>query len=189
MLIPFFFVLIFTISCSNNDPIRLITCGGTIDMAGQNPDGIYTFNESFVPKMLKQGRCQANYTIQNLFAKDSLLMNDEDRQLVLQAVANAPEERILITHGTDSIVNTSKVLGQNIHNKTVVLIGAMVPYIKEDSDALFNLGFGIASALSLTHGVYVCMHGINFDWYNVKKNLDLQKFETLSDPNSKSEEL
>ncbi len=126
--------------------------------------------------MLEQSRDGNNITVQHLMAKDSLIMDDADRELVLQTVRNSPEEKIIITHGTDSIVNTSIVLGQNIKDKTVVLLGAMVPFKEEESDALYNIGYAVASVKSLPHGVYVCMQGIAFDWFNVRKNHELGKF-------------
>lgn len=130
--------------------------------------------------MLKQSRCEDGITIQHLMAKDSLYMTDADREIILNEVRLAEETRIIITHGTDSIVNTSVTLGQNIKDKTVVLLGAMVPYNEPNSDALFNLGFAVSSARTLPHGVYVCMQGVVFDWYNVKKNRALMKFQVMN---------
>lgn len=101
-------------------------------------------------------------------------MTDADRSLILSTVAASPEDKVIITHGTDSMVNTSIVLGENINNKTVVLLGAMVPYNEPNSDASFNMGFAVAAVQLLPYGVYICMQGTVFNWYNVQKNRSVE---------------
>ena len=160
--------------------IKLITCGGTIDCENIDSNNVYSFKESHIPKMLKQSKCTAEIDLKFLMAKDSLLMNDEDRQIILQECTKSKEDRIIITHGTDTMVETARTLGNVIKNKTIVLLGAMTPYNQKDSDALFNLGFAVAAVQTLPFGVYIVMDGKVFNWNNVKKNKELGLFETVS---------
>jgi L-asparaginase len=160
--------------------IKLITCGGTIDCENIDEKNVYSFKESYIPKMLKQAKCNADVEIKFLMAKDSLLMNDEDRKKVLGECMGTNEDRIVITHGTDTMVETAKVLDAGIKDKTIVLLGAMTPYNQENSDAMFNLGFAISSAQILDKGVYVCMNGKIFDANSVRKNRELGQFEELA---------
>jgi len=159
--------------------IKLITCGGTIDCENIDEKNVYSFKESYIPKMLKQSRCNADIEIKFLMAKDSLLMGDKDRQKILEECKNSKEDRIIITHGTDTMVETAKTLGNNIKNKTIVLLGAMVPYNQKDSDAMFNLGAAVSAVQTLSPGVYISMNGKIFNWNNVKKNKKLLRFEEL----------
>ena len=138
----------------------------------------YSFKESYIPKMLKQSRCNAEIEIKFLMAKDSLLMDDKDRSKVLEECRKSKEEKIIITHGTDTLVETAKTLGKSIRNKTIVLLGAMVPYNQKNSDALFNLGAAVSAVQILPMGVYISMNGKIFNWDNVKKNRELKRFET-----------
>lgn len=159
--------------------IQLITCGGTIDCSNIDENKVYSFKDSYLPKMLKQSRCNSQIEIKHLMSKDSLLMNDEDRKKILEECEKSKEEKIIITHGTDTMVETAKALGKEIKNKTIVLLGAMVPYNQEDSDALFNLGFAVSAVQTLPFGVYIAMNGKIFNWNNVKKNRQLMQFEEL----------
>ena len=134
--------------------------------------------------MLKQSRCNEDIEIKFLMAKDSLLMNEEDRQRILEECKKSKEDRIIITHGTDTMAETAKTLGNGIKDKTIVLLGAMVPYNKKDSDALFNFGSAISVVQTLPKGTYIVMNGKIFDWNNVKKNKKLERFETIKDTNS-----
>jgi len=159
--------------------IKLITCGGTIDCENINENNVYSFKESYIPKMLKQCRCNADIEIKFLMAKDSLLMNDKDREKILEECKKSKEDRIIITHGTDSMAETAKTLGKTIKNKTIVMLGAMIPYNQKDSDALFNLGSAVSAVQTLPNGVYISMNGKIFNWDNVKKNKQLGRFEEL----------
>ncbi len=160
--------------------IKLITCGGTIDCANIDEKNVYSFKDSYIPKMLKQSRCNAQIEIKFLMAKDSLLMTEEDRQKILNECEISKENRIIVTHGTDTMTRTAKTLGEGIKNKTIVLLGAMVPFNQENSDALFNLGFATCAAQTLPAGVYIAMNGKIFNWNNVKKNKKLLRFEELN---------
>jgi L-asparaginase len=159
--------------------IKLITCGGTIDCENIDENNVYSFKESHIPKMLKQGRCNVDIEIKFLMAKDSLLMRDEDRQKILEECKKSKEDRIILTHGTDTITETAKILGNEIKDKTIVLLGAMIPFNQKDSDALFNLGTAVSAVQILPRGVYISMNGKIFNWNNVKKNKKLGMFEEL----------
>src|SRR3989344_6814460 len=155
--------------------IKLITCGGTIDCENIDKNNVYSSKESYIPKMLKQSRCNVDIEIKFLMAKDSLLMNEEDKQKILEECDKSKEDRIIITHGTDTMIETAKTLGNGINNKTIVLLGAMVPYNQKDSDALFNLGSAVSAVQILPKGVYIIMNGKIFNWDNIKKNKKLKR--------------
>ena len=106
-------------------------------------------------------------------------MTDEDREKILQSCKDCEEDKIIITHGTDTMVETAQVLGKNIKDKTIVLVGAMIPYNQEKSDALFNLGCAVSAVQILPKGVYIAMNGKIFSWDNVRKNKELGLFESI----------
>jgi L-asparaginase len=112
-----------------------------------------------------------------LFLKDSLRMDETDRSLILSKCLACEEHAVVITHGTDTMVETAKLLGENIQDKTIVLFGAMVPYSVNQSDALFNLGFALSSVQNQPSGVYIAMNGTLFDFDKVQKNKALGVFE------------
>jgi len=160
--------------------IRLFATGGTIDVDHIAPDNSYCFERSFLPEMLVQARCQTAVEVQTLFLKDSLHLTEEDRGRIVAVCRTCAEDRILISHGTDSMAETARALGASGIAKTIVLFGAAVPFIKTHSDALFNLGFALASVPHLPAGVYVAMNGRIFRWDNVRKNRETGFFETLT---------
>lgn len=160
--------------------IRLFATGGTIDVDHIAPDNSYCFDRSFLPAMLAQSRCSAAVELQILFLKDSLHLTDADRSAIVGACQSCEEERILISHGTDSMAETARTLGAAGIPKTIVLFGAAVPFIKPASDAVFNLGFALAVVQQLPAGVYVAMNGGVFSWNDVRKNRETGFFETLS---------
>ena len=127
--------------------------------------------------MLQLGRCRLPVEVRTLMMVDSLEMTDADRQLVLQNCRAAAEERIVVTHGTDTMTDTARVLGEASLAKTIVLTGAMVPYAFGSSDGLFNLGSALSFVQALPHGVYVAMNGRCFAWDDVVKNRELGVFE------------
>lgn len=159
--------------------IRLLLTGGTIDKDYNEADGSLGFTKTHLESMLHQGRSRAQIAIQQVLMIDSLDMTDEHRQIILKTCRDAAEDRIVITHGTDSMAETARLLGSNLSGKTVVLTGAMVPYSFGTSDALFNLGSAITAVQLLGEGVYVAMNGKIFPGDNVKKNNQLSEFETL----------
>jgi len=157
--------------------IKIIVTGGTFDKEYNELTGNLFFNATHVPEMLKLGRARLDTRIETVLMVDSLHMTKNDILMVLEECINAQEERILITHGTDKMVDTAQVLGPKILDKTVVLTGAMVPYAFGSSDGLFNLGSALAFVQTLPHGVYISMNGRYFNWYNVLKNKKTGTFE------------
>ncbi len=160
--------------------IRIIVTGGTFDKEYNELDGSLFFRRSHVAEMLRLGRCRLTVHVETLMMIDSLNMAAAHRRKVLAACQAAPEKHIVVTHGTDTMVETAKVLGPRIGDKTVVLTGAMVPYKFGSSDGLFNLGSALSFAQSLPPGVYVAMNGRYFLWNNVRKNRSKGEFEALA---------
>jgi L-asparaginase len=157
--------------------VKIFITGGTFDKEYNELDGRLFFKDTHLPEMLKLGRCKVPVEIRTLMLVDSLEMTDADRQIIVEQCRKCKEDRIVITHGTDTMEETAKVLGQAVLKKTIVLTGAMVPYKFGSSDGLFNLGSAFAFAQSLSHGVYVAMNGRCFTWDNVKKNRKTGEFE------------
>lgn len=151
-------------------PIRVLVTGGTFDKAYLELEGRLHFRATHVPEMLDLGRCKLPIEVETLMLVDSLDMQDEHRARVLEAVLRATEERIVVTHGTDTMELTARTLGEANPQKTIVLTGAMVPYTFGSSDGLFNLGSALAFAQSLPHGVYVAMNGRCLPWKGVHKD-------------------
>ena len=158
-------------------PIRIFITGGTFDKEYNELTGELFFKDSHLPEMLKLGRCNLDVQVRTLMMIDSLHMSDDDRQIILRQCRTAPESRIVITHGTDTMVETASVLARGIADKTVVLTGAMIPYKFGSSDGLFNLGSALAFAQTLPPGVYVAMNGRCFAWNRVRKNRKTGMFE------------
>jgi L-asparaginase len=161
--------------------ICIFITGGTFDKAYNELTGALYFEESHLPEMLKLGRCKLDLAIRTLMMIDSLQMTDDDRQIVLDQCRKVPESRILITHGTDTMVRTAEVLAHGIADKTIVLTGAMIPYKFGSSDGLFNLGSALAFAQTLPPGVYVAMNGRHFAWNRVRKNRKTGVFEEVGE--------
>ena len=157
--------------------IRVFITGGTFDKTYDEISGRLLFKDTRIHEMLQLGRCRLDVAVRTLMMVDSLDMTDGDRQLVLQNCRSAAEERIVITHGTDTMTDTARVLGEAGIEKTIVLTGAMVPYAFGSSDGLFNLGSALSFVQALPHGVYVAMNGRCFPWDDVVKNRDLGVFE------------
>jgi L-asparaginase len=160
-------------------PIKIFITGGTFDKEYNELDGKLFFKDTHLPEMLKLGRCKVPVETRTLMLVDSLEMTDADRQIIIDQCKKCKEDRIVITHGTDTMEETANVLGKIITNKTIVLTGAMVPYKFGSSDGLFNLGSALAFAETLPRGVYIAMNGRCFNWDNVKKNKKKGEFEEL----------
>lgn len=160
--------------------IRIFITGGTFDKEYNEIDGRLFFQDTHLPEMLKLGRCKVDVDLRTLMMIDSLEMTEADRQVILKQCLQAKEERIIITHGTDTMEETAKVLGKALKGKTVVLTGAMIPYKFGSSDGLFNLGSALAFAQTLAPGVYIAMNGSYFFWDNVRKNRKTGEFEEIS---------
>lgn len=159
--------------------IRIFVTGGTFDKEYDELSGKLFFKDTHLSEMLALGRCKLNLDIRTLMMIDSLEMKDSDRALILEQCLKAKEDRIVITHGTDTMENTAKCLGTAIQNKTVVLTGAMVPYKFGSSDGLFNLGSALAFVQTLTPGVYIAMNGKYFAWDNVAKDRATGEFKKI----------
>ena len=161
-------------------PIKIFVTGGTFDKEYNELTGDLFFKDTHLQEMLRLGRCKLTLDITTLMMIDSLDMNDELRNTIATACIQSTEEKILITHGTDTMATTALVLAERVLGKTIVLTGAMVPYKFGSSDGLFNLGSALAFVQSLPHGVYVAMNGKVFEGKNVKKNKETGEFEKIA---------
>ncbi|MBI4879889.1 MAG: asparaginase [Planctomycetes bacterium] len=159
--------------------IRIYVTGGTFDKEYNELTGQLFFKDSHVHEMLRRGRCGLELEVRTLMMIDSTEMNDIDREIIRKSCQESGTDRIVITHGTDTMSETARHLGQTVQGKTVVLTGAMIPYTFGSSDGMFNLGSAIAFAQTLSPGVYVAMNGRCFDWDNVQKNRNTGTFEEL----------
>ncbi len=159
--------------------ILIIGTGGTIDKEYNQLNGELIFTKTNLPEMLKQAKCKMDIKLEIIMLKDSLDMVDSDREKILQKCRECEEDKLIVTHGTDTMVETAQVLGKAIKDKTIILLGAMIPYTFGGSDALFNLGCAITSVQSLPNGVYITMNGKIFSWDNVRKNKEIGEFEEL----------
>lgn len=161
--------------------VRIIITGGTFDKHYDELKGMLTFKDSHLPDIIKQARITVPVELEINQLIDSLDMKDENRKTILDACRKAPEDKILITHGTDRMMETAKALGLLGLPKTIVLTGALVPYSVSGSDALFNLGAAFAALQLLQPGVYVSMNGQVFPWNRVRKNYGLGVFEEIKE--------
>jgi L-asparaginase len=161
--------------------IRVFVTGGTFDKEYDEIRGELYFEDTHLPDMMRQGRCVLDLEIRTLMMIDSLKMTQEDRELIAHNCAQVPEEQIVITHGTDTMVETARVLAASVGDKTIVLTGAMIPYAFGSSDGLFNLGSALSFVQVLPPGVYVAMNGRWFHWNDVRKNRETGRFEPLSE--------
>jgi len=163
------------------NPIKIFVTGGTFDKEYNELNGTLYFKKTHLHEMLELGRSQLKVDIETLMMKDSLEMSDNDRNSIVQRCFESNEDKILITHGTDTMIKTAKLLATKINSKTIVLTGAMIPYKFGSSDGLFNLGSALSFLQSLPHGIYIAMNGNIFSWDNVKKNKALGLFLPLED--------
>lgn len=159
--------------------VRIFVTGGTFDKEYNEITGELYFQDSHLPEMLKLGRNLVHVDIRTLMMIDSLEMTGLDRELIAEHCIEAKEDRIIITHGTDTMADTARVLFEKVKGKTIVITGAMIPYKFGSSDGLFNLGSALAFVQTLPPGVYVAMNGRYFDATNVRKNKETGLFEEL----------
>ena len=160
--------------------IRLFITGGTIDKVYNQSNGELEFDKTHFPEILSRARVEVDLLIEELLFIDSLDMVEADRGLILEKCAQCEERFILITHGTDTMCETARLLGESSIDKTIVLFGSMVPYAVSDSDAFFNFGCALGSLQLLKAGVYIAMNGRVLPWNDVEKNRSLGIFQTLS---------
>ena len=160
--------------------VRIFVTGGTFDKEYNELTGELIFKDTHVPEMLTLGRSKVPVEVNTLMLIDSLDMTDSDREQIAKKCLATTEDKIVITHGTDTMVQTAEFLAKNVVNKTIVLTGAMVPYKFSSSDGMFNLGSAIAFSQVLNHGVYIAMNGRIFNWDNVFKNKTTGEFQALN---------
>lgn len=158
--------------------IRIIITGGTFDKHYDEIQGTLTFKDTHLPEILEQVRCTLEVKMELNQLIDSLEMGRDDRLQILEACKKATERRIVITHGTDTMTETARVLGEAGLDKVIVLTGAMIPYTLRNSDAVFNLGCSLMAVQLLPAGVYITMNGKVFAWDNVKKERERGVFTT-----------
>jgi L-asparaginase len=157
--------------------IRIFVTGGTFDKTYDEIRGSLAFVDTHLPEMLTLGRSRVPVTIRTLMMIDSLDMTDADRELIVGNCVQCSESRIVITHGTDTMVDTAAALARGVPGKTIVLTGAMIPYAFGSSDGLFNLGSALSFVQVLSPGVYIAMNGKHFQWDLVRKNKHTGVFE------------
>jgi L-asparaginase len=158
--------------------IRIFVTGGTFDKQYNELAGTLAFKETHVPEMLRLGRSRVEVSITTLMMIDSLEMTDADREIIVRNCAQCAESRIVITHGTDTMVETAAALAGGVTGKTIVLTGAMIPYAFGSSDGLFNLGSALSFVQVVPPGVYIAMNGQHFPWDRVRKNRETGTFES-----------
>jgi L-asparaginase len=159
--------------------VRIFITGGTFDKEYNELTGQLYFNDTHLHDLLEMGRSRVDTEIRTLMMVDSLEMTDEDRELIVHQCIHCEEDKIVLTHGTDTMADTAKIIAAKVTGKTIVLTGAMIPIKFGSSDGLFNLGSALAFAQSLPPGVYVAMNGRYFTWDNVRKNRQTGMFEEL----------
>ena len=160
--------------------ICIFITGGTFDKTYDEIHGRLSFGDTHLPEMLRLGRSRVEVSVRTLMMIDSLEMTDIDRELIVRNCVACEQSRIVVTHGTDTMVETAAALAKGVSGKTIVLTGAMIPYAFGSSDGLFNLGSALSFAQVLPHGVYIAMNGQHFAWDRVRKNRDTGVFEATS---------
>ncbi len=150
--------------------VRILITGGTFDKEYDEINGKLYFKDTHMREILDLGRSKLDVKIRTLMLLDSLDMTDDDRNVILDNCKRVSESQIVITHGTDTMTDTAKVLAEASMEKTIVITGAMIPYKFGSSDGLFNFGGALAFAQSLPHGVYIAMNGRYSDRYKEQKN-------------------
>ncbi len=159
--------------------IRIFVTGGTFDKTYDEINGRLSFKDTHLGEMLRLGRCRLDVSLRTIMMVDSLDMSDADRALIVHSCRECTEQRIVITPGTDTRVDTARALAEaRIEGKTIVLTGAMIPYAFGSSDGLFNLGSALSFAQLLPAGVYIAMNGQHFAWDRVRKNRKTGIFES-----------
>ena len=160
--------------------IRILVTGGTFDKEYNENTGQLFFKNTHIAEMLRLGRSQVEVTIRTIMMVDSLEMTDADRAVIVQNCRQSEENRIVVTHGTDTMTETAAAIAPAVSGKTVVLTGAMIPYAFGSSDGLFNLGSALSFVQALPAGVYIAMNGKCFRWDRVRKNRERGEFEEIT---------
>lgn len=156
--------------------VIVFTTGGTIDKIYYDKKNDFQVGEPQIGQLLNEANVSFDYEVQPILRKDSLDLTDDDRRLIVDHISSDPNQRIVVTHGTDTIIETAKML-VDIPGKTIVLTGSMQPARFRVSDAVFNIGYAIAAAQLLSPGVYIAINGQIFDPRIARKNVELNRFE------------
>ena len=164
----------------NSLKLKILTTGGTIDKIYFDSKSEFEVGEPEIGRILDEAQVAFDYEVVQLLRKDSLELDDKDRELIRQTVAEDECDRILITHGTDTMTDTAAVL-DGMAGKTIVLTGALHPARFRSSDAIFNIGMAVVAAESMPAGIYITMNGRVFDAARVRKNRDHNRFEPVPD--------
>lgn len=164
------------------ESLLLITTGGTIDKVYFDELSRYSVGEPQIGEVLRQARVGVPVEIHSLLQKDSLELTEADREQIRQAVVSAPQRRVLITHGTDTMAETGRMLAGSSPCKTVVLTGSLLPARFRDNDAVFNIGLAFGAVQSLPAGVYLAMNGCLFDPHHVRKDRERNCFVSMKNP-------
>jgi L-asparaginase len=159
--------------------ISLLITGGTIDKVYDEGTGTLIFTKTNIPKILKTAKISTKVDFKELMLVDSLNMTKDQRNSIISSCSLSKNSKIVITHGTDTMVETAKEIASKNLNKTIIITGAMIPYALKNSDSTFNLANALAYVLTLKAGVYIVMNGRYFHWDNVQKNKTLGIFETV----------
>jgi len=159
--------------------IKIFATGGTFDKEFNEINGELFFKETNLYELLELGRSQLDVKIETLMMIDSLKMSSDDRNYIINKCKNEKTNRIIITHGTDTMVESAKLLAEKITDKTIIFTGAMIPIKFGSSDGLFNLGSALSFIQTLEPGIYITMNGRYFTWDNVRKNKKLGIFERI----------
>ena len=159
--------------------VCIFVTGGTFDKTYDEIHGRLSFRNTHLLEMLRLGRSRVVVSVRTLMMIDSLDMTDADREVIVRNCAACDQSRIVVTHGTDTMVETAAAIAAVVKDKTIVLTGAMVPYAFGSSDGLFNLGSALSFAQVLPSGVYVAMNGRHFAWDKVRKNREAGTFEEI----------
>ena len=159
--------------------IRILVAGGTFDKEYNERTGQLYFKDTHIAEMLRLGRSRVDVSIRTVMMVDSLEMSQADRALIVQNCVQAEENRIVVTHGTDTMTETAGAIAAAVSGKTIVLTGAMIPYAFGSSDGLFNLGSALSFVQTLPPGVYIAMNGKCFPWNRVRKNRERGEFEEI----------
>ena len=160
-------------------PLAILVTGGTFDKQYDEVRGVLSFKDTHLPEMLRLGRARVPVSVRTLMMVDSLDMTEADRDVIVRNCLTCKESRIVVTHGTDTMVETAAALAAGVPGKTIILTGAMVPYAFGSSDGLFNLGSALSFAQALPPGVYIAMNGRHFAWDKVRKNKEAGIFEEI----------
>ena len=151
--------------------IQILITGGTFDKSYNHISGDLFFEKTHIPEMLERSKCRLNVDVKTLMMIDSLEMTQKDIEKIIEECKKTKSSRIVLTHGTDTMVNTAKKIAEKIKNKTIVLTGAMIPYAYgSSSDGFFNLGSALSFVQTLKNGVYIAINGQYFDYEKVEKN-------------------